>query len=60
MVFFNFQISTKVCKLLHNKRPGVWRGQEDYLYIHKVLFYIHKILFYIHKVLFYIHKVLSP
>ena len=26
----------QVCKLLHNKRPGVWRGQEDYLYIHKV------------------------
>ena len=36
--FSTSKFQTKVCKLLHNKRPGVWRGQEDYLYIHKVLF----------------------
>ncbi len=25
----------QICKLYHNKRPGVWRSQEDYLYIYR-------------------------
>ena len=37
-----YLIFFQVCKLLHNKRPGVWRGQEDYLYIHKVGFNHHQ------------------
>ncbi|XP_023332955.1 tyrosine-protein phosphatase 99A [Eurytemora carolleeae] len=27
----------QVCKLYHNKRPGIWRSQDDYLYIYRVL-----------------------
>jgi len=26
----------QVCKLCHNKRPGIWRSKEDYLYIYQV------------------------
>jgi len=27
----------QICKLYHNKRPGMWRSQDDYLYIYRVL-----------------------
>ena len=27
----------QVCKLGHNKRPGIWRSKDDYLYIYQVL-----------------------
>lgn len=27
----------QTCKLIHNKRPGIWRSQDDYLYIYRVL-----------------------
>jgi len=27
----------QICKLYHNKRPGIWRSQEDYLYIYRLL-----------------------
>lgn len=26
----------QVCKLCHNKRPGIWKSKEDYLYIYQV------------------------
>jgi len=26
----------QVCKLCHNKRPGIWRNKDDYLYIYQV------------------------
>ena len=25
----------QICKLYHNKRPGIWRSQDDYLYIYR-------------------------
>lgn len=27
----------QVCKLAHNKRPGIWRSKDDYLYIYQVV-----------------------
>ena len=27
----------QVAKLAHNKRPGIWRSKEDYLYIYQAL-----------------------
>ena len=27
----------QVCKLAHNKRPGIWRSKDDFLYIYQAV-----------------------